>query len=124
MARRLFCAHCKKRYHRSKGRFAGTQFCSVRCFWAGAKITVFEVWKRDHGICHLCDKWVPLEEASRDHVIPRYHNGKTTWGNIKLAHRSCNSQRGHMDVDDFQLILEMKELANSGSKPAKRSKTR
>lgn len=116
MARRLFCAHCKKRYHRSKGRAYGTQFCSLRCFWAGQKISVFEVWKRDHGICHLCSKWCPLEEASRDHVKPRYHGGKTTWGNIKLAHRSCNSQRGHMDVDDFILILEMKELAQGRTK--------
>jgi 5-methylcytosine-specific restriction endonuclease McrA len=95
----------------------GTKFCSIRCFWMGQKITVREIWERDHGICHLCDKWCSLEEASRDHVKPRHYGGRTTWQNIRLAHRDCNSRRGHMDIDDFVLILEMREMAQGKKKP-------
>ena len=101
MASHFVCKHCGGRYRRRKGQPFGRLFCSKRCFWNGQKISVQAIWERDHGICHLCGQWVPLSEASRDHVKPRHHGGKTTWGNIKLAHRDCNSRRGHKDVKEY-----------------------
>jgi hypothetical protein len=95
------CVHCKQKYRRRKGQPFGRLFCSKRCFFSGQKISVDEIYKRDNGICHLCDRWVPRSEASRDHVRPRHHGGKTTWENIRLAHRDCNSRRGHKDVKDY-----------------------
>jgi hypothetical protein len=95
------CKHCKQKYRRRKGQPFGKEFCSKKCFFRGQKISVDAIWARDHGICHLCGNWVPLPEASRDHVKPRHHGGKTTWNNIKLAHRNCNSRRGHRDVKEY-----------------------
>lgn len=95
------CLHCKQKYRRRKRQPFGRLFCSKRCFFSGQKISVLEIWKRDHAICHLCDRYVPLVEASRDHVLPRHHGGKTTWDNIRLAHKDCNSRRGHRDVKEY-----------------------
>jgi len=79
----------------------GRTFCSVKCYWSGQKVSVDEIYKRDNGICSLCHKWVPRAEASRDHVIPRFHGGRTTFSNIRLAHRDCNSRRGHRDAKEY-----------------------
>jgi 5-methylcytosine-specific restriction endonuclease McrA len=79
----------------------GRTFCSKKCFWSGQKITVYEIWKRDNAKCHLCGWYCSLEDASRDHVKPRFEGGRTTWENIKLAHRNCNSRRGHMPVKEY-----------------------
>jgi 5-methylcytosine-specific restriction endonuclease McrA len=60
------------------------------------------IFERDERVCHLCDRTVEREEASRDHVIPRSLGGRTNAANIKLAHRKCNNTRGSMAVSDFR----------------------
>jgi 5-methylcytosine-specific restriction endonuclease McrA len=102
----LVCKHCGRRYRRSKNRAFGRTFCSKKCFWSGQRITVYEIWRRDKGECHLCGRYCSLEDASRDHVKPRYDGGRTTWENIKLAHRNCNSRRGHMPVKEYKAMWE------------------
>jgi len=62
-------------------------------YYESLKVPVFDVYYNDRGICHLCGEFVHPTEASRDHVRPRSKGGKTTWDNLKLAHKSCNSQR-------------------------------
>jgi|SRR3990172_6933171 len=106
MTSALICKHCGRRYRRSKNRIFGRTFCSKRCLWSGRKITVYEIWKRDHGTCSLCGRYVSLEEASRDHVTPRHDGGRTTFSNIRLAHRNCNSRRGHMPVKEYIAMWE------------------
>jgi hypothetical protein len=101
MSSKLRCLHCARLYTRSKNRPFGRTFCSKKCFWAGAKISVFEVWRRDNAICSLCGFYCPLEEASRDHVRPRSGGGKTEWGNIRLAHKRCNSRKGSRDAREY-----------------------
>ena len=68
--------------------------CSLRCFYTTRKVPVLNIWLRDEGICHLCEQPVSLEDASRDHLKPRSLGGKTTYKNIALAHKLCNSRRG------------------------------
>ncbi len=46
------------------------------------------------GICALCGEYVPLENASRDHIIPRAHGGGNTRDNIQLTHKACNNLKG------------------------------
>jgi 5-methylcytosine-specific restriction endonuclease McrA len=74
---------------------------------------VFEIWRRDNAVCHLCGLYVKLEDASRDHVVARHYEGRTTWDNIKLAHKKCNSRRGHMHVKEYidmwERLLEERE---------------
>lgn len=50
--------------------------------------------ERDNQMCHLCNKWVSIHEASLDHVIPLSRGGEHTAENILLAHKVCNSKKG------------------------------
>jgi hypothetical protein len=54
--------------------------------------------RRDKGICHICGEAVRRDvdvqhdmAPSRDHVLPLAKGGTHTWGNVRLAHRICNS---------------------------------
>lgn len=72
-------------------------------FFERLKVPVYLVWLRDGGTCHLCGDWVHPADASRDHVRPRSRGGKTTWANIRLAHRQCNSWRGSASLTRVRL---------------------
>ena len=58
--------------------------------------------KRYGNICHLCGKEMKPEEISKDHLIPKskytqYDQDfvKKSWvGNIRLAHKDCNKNKG------------------------------
>lgn len=108
MASMKICALCGGRYRRSRNRPFGTIFCSRRCQWESRKVPIDLIYERDDAICHLCDKFVPRAEASRDHVRPRSQGGRLDLANIKLAHSSCNSRRGSQPVADFRAKLEAK----------------
>lgn len=70
-------------------------------------ITVEGLYRRDKGICYLCGCQCNFEDytilngnfiagdwyPSVDHVIPLAKGGKHSWGNVKLAHRVCNSRK-------------------------------
>lgn len=79
---------------------------------------VLNLWERDRGLCHLCGGLVLLTVGaqhpaapSADHLLPqslgygRRLPGATTSNNVALAHRWCNSKRGHelpqVDQDEY-----------------------
>lgn len=47
-----------------------------------------------NGICALCGGYVELEDASRDHIIPRSQGGGNGRDNIQLTHKTCNNRKG------------------------------
>ena len=93
------CLTCKEKFIAINKNW---RYCSKSCYYASLKVPLEEVYRRDEGICHLCGMWVPFKEASRDHIDPRALGGKTTFENIKLAHKKCNSHRGHKPVEQFK----------------------
>lgn len=46
------------------------------------------------GICALCGRYVEIEDASRDHIIPRSRGGDNGRANIQLTHKTCNNNKG------------------------------
>lgn len=68
-------------------------------------ITLDKLINRDKNICYLCGKECNINDytyqnnyfiagnyyPSIEHIIPLAKGGTHTWGNIKLAHRICNS---------------------------------
>ncbi|WP_455952497.1 HNH endonuclease [Arcanobacterium haemolyticum] len=51
--------------------------------------------------CHLCHQLIDTrlpgthpQGFSIDHVIPRAHGGSNAIGNLRPAHRQCNTERG------------------------------
>ena len=109
------CAMCGARYRRSKNRHFGLSFCSDRCRWEARVIPIQLIYDRDNGVCHLCDKHVPRDEASRDHLRPRSQGGRWDFDNIKLAHASCNSRRGSRPVAEFREMMDRIHLATRSS---------
>ena len=98
------CQHCGTEYRRTKNRPEGRTFCSKKC-WRLAeyeKNSVFEVWRRDKAICHLCGFYCSLEDASRDHIHPRVYGGTWASKNLRLAHKLCNSRRGHKSIEEYK----------------------
>ena len=47
-----------------------------------------------NGICALCNEYVELQDASRDHIIPRSAGGGNGPDNIQLTHKRCNNMKG------------------------------
>lgn len=58
-------------------------------------ITLAKVFKRDHGRCASCKKWVQPKHASMDHKLPLSRGGTHTWGNVQLMHLKCNLVKGN-----------------------------
>lgn len=52
------------------------------------------------GMCALCGEYVELEDASRDHIIPRSKGGGNGRNNIQLTHKSCNNLKGDDSYPD------------------------
>jgi DNA-directed RNA polymerase subunit RPC12/RpoP len=48
-----------------------------------------------NGICAECGEYVEIEDASRDHIIPRAAGGGNGRDNIQLMHKNCNNLKGH-----------------------------
>ncbi len=67
---------------------------------AHRKILMGLIWERDGGCCWLCGGRInPFDpdtnrRASLDHVVPRSRGGNGHIGNLKLAHKGCNANRG------------------------------
>jgi hypothetical protein len=84
----------------------------------GSLTLVDRLWDAQQGACFHCgepmlrtgpanhgDRW------SREHIYPRARNG-STYGNVVLAHRKCNSARGspeptEEEIARARLIIEM-----------------
>ena len=61
-------------------------------------ITLAAIFKRDRGVCYLCNKWVTPGKASLEHVRPIIKGGTHTWDNVKLSHLKCNLRKGDRDA--------------------------
>lgn len=61
-----------------------------------------------NGICALCGGYVELEDASRDHIVPRASGGGNERTNIQLTHKTCNNLKSD-DVypSDWKKKLEI-----------------
>lgn len=53
--------------------------------------------KRDGVLCWICGRFMPEEDRTFDHVIPRSKGGTGALTNLRLAHKRCNSKRGDKD---------------------------
>jgi 5-methylcytosine-specific restriction endonuclease McrA len=54
-----------------------------------------KLYRRDKGVCYLCEKPVRREEASKDHVVPKSKGGLNTKNNLALTHNYCNWRKGN-----------------------------
>jgi 5-methylcytosine-specific restriction endonuclease McrA len=76
----------ERAHRRRRARLANVEFDPT--------ITLDVVYRRDDGVCQICDELVVRYEASIDHIIPVSRDGAHTWDNVQLAHRTCNRKKG------------------------------
>ncbi len=62
--------------------------------------------------CHLCGRYIELEDASIDHLIPLSRDGENKIENISIVHKWCNSAKG--DKDSNQTSMKFKKLYDPG----------
>ena len=55
-----------------------------------------EVFERDNYRCVICNK---REDLTIDHIISIKRGGKTTYNNLRVLCRSCNTKEGHKQRD-------------------------
>lgn len=60
---------------------------------------------RDERRCQYCDKLVPYEEQTLDHVIPKSRGGKSTWENLVLACKRCNTMKADNLPEEVGMVL-------------------
>lgn len=86
--------------------------CRVRYDKKHSNKSLKELYKRDNGICYICNKKCNYEDytyrgntfiagnyyPSIDHVIPLCKGGTDEWDNLRLAHRICNSYKSLKDT--------------------------
>lgn len=52
-------------------------------------------------ICAYCNKVMPMNERTNDHLIPRCAGGETETHNIVICCPDCNSFKSSMEVNEF-----------------------
>lgn len=86
-----------------------------------ADVQLKRVYTRDKGFCVWCDKWITLQEATREHMIP-FHcrkmvNRINCDTNIRIACQPCNTARGPNFMTSMQDRLHtmyIKKLIETG----------
>jgi hypothetical protein len=63
-------------------------------------------WQRqlDRGVCHYCQRTVPREELTMDHLVPIIRGGPSTRGNVVPACKVCNNKKKYLlpvEWEDF-----------------------
>jgi hypothetical protein len=63
------------------------------------------LYQRDNGECAYCGRPVPLATATMDHIIPRSQGGETSWENLVLACRACNTRKADRTPKEARMKL-------------------
>lgn len=83
--------------HKRKARLAGATIIE--------DVYLNQVYDRDKGICGLCKKFVNVKDRVMDHKTPIPRGGQHTHVNIHLVHRSCNSMKSDLTMEEVGCSL-------------------
>ena len=63
------------------------------------------VYRRDWGICYLCENPVGIQGVHIDHIIPLTRGGDHSYNNLAVSCPSCNMSKGNKVIDELNPIL-------------------
>ena len=69
------------------------------------KFTRHNIFQRDKNTCQYCGNKFDAKDLNLDHVIPRQHNGPTTWENIVCSCIPCNSRKSNKTPEQAGMNL-------------------
>jgi len=65
---------------------------------------------RDGLHCVYCDEDLTDKEIHLDHIIPESQGGPTTWANLQVTCRKCNTSKGTLTEAEFTRRLRQRAL--------------
>jgi 5-methylcytosine-specific restriction endonuclease McrA len=71
----------------------------------GVSLTRNNIAIRDNHQCQYCGKDLRNKEQTLDHVIPQSKGGKSTWYNLVLCCKFCNSCKADYTLEESGMIL-------------------
>ena len=71
-------------------------------------VTKSALYKRDGGRCSYCGNSVSRQEATIDHIVPRAQGGVTSWDNVALSCKRCNSVKSSRTPEEANMPLLIK----------------
>lgn len=57
--------------------------------------------------CKYCQKTLTYRNIACDHIIPISKNGDSTVDNLQLICKTCNTRKGPLNEDDFELLIDL-----------------
>jgi 5-methylcytosine-specific restriction endonuclease McrA len=60
---------------------------------------------RDKSTCQYCNKVLVGGEVTIDHIIPKYHGGKTSYTNCVVSCKICNNRKSNKTLEQAKLKL-------------------
>ncbi|HOL70069.1 MAG TPA: HNH endonuclease [Bryobacteraceae bacterium] len=60
---------------------------------------------RDRYTCQYCQRTLPSNELTLDHVIPRSRSGETSWENLVACCHRCNNRKGNRTPEEAGMRL-------------------
>jgi 5-methylcytosine-specific restriction endonuclease McrA len=71
------------------------------------------LYKRDKFTCQYCGGQPGPAELTVDHVVPRSHNGETSWLNCVLACVDCNARKANRTPEQAKMPLKREPIRPS-----------
>jgi len=68
-----------------------------------------EVLVRDSYICYICKLSLRPGDATVDHILSRSKGGTDLPDNLACCCKTCNSDKGDMDLEDFLAFREIRQ---------------
>jgi 5-methylcytosine-specific restriction endonuclease McrA len=82
---------------------------SRKIFQSKASLTQKNLFLRDNNTCQYCNRhkseFRHREFLTRDHVLPEYLGGKTSWDNLVTACSTCNNKKANYLLEDTNMRL-------------------
>jgi hypothetical protein len=72
--------------------------------------------ERDKNQCYICNRVLPTDELTIDHVVPRLKGGDSTENNLKCCCKDCNQLKGNFSYSEKLAEVICSELMERGVK--------
>ena len=64
-----------------------------------------KLFARDRQVCAYCTGRFPLDDLTREHIVPTSRGGADTWMNCITACRACNGHKGNRLPEEARMSL-------------------
>lgn len=75
-----------------------------------------EVYDKANGHCRMCGEFVPFEDMTMGHIVPRARGGKSVAENLQLECFPCNNGKGDLELAAGE-ALPTQPRAGAGQPP-------